>query len=88
MAKYRMIGSQQAAAGDRIDRVVVDSKTLELDGEPVSLTDNQVEKIAPYVKLERLDEDGEPEAAESAPAADEPPKETTRTGSQRQERKS
>lgn len=56
--KYRLTGAQDPA--DRIDRVEVEGasddfpegKVLELNGDAVELSDEQVQKLSPYVKLE------------------------------------
>jgi hypothetical protein len=63
---YRLVGSQDPSS--RIDRVVVEEpsgdnpegKVLELNGDPVELSDDQVMKIAGVARLERSDlEEGE-----------------------------
>jgi hypothetical protein len=58
---YRLVGSQNPA--DRIDRISVESpsdeypegKTLELNGEPVELDNDQVAKISAFARLEPVD---------------------------------
>jgi hypothetical protein len=63
---YRLVGSQDPSS--RIERVIVEEPSaehsegvvLELGGEPVELTDEQVMKVAGYARLERTDlEEGE-----------------------------
>jgi hypothetical protein len=62
---YRLVGSQDPSS--RIDRVVVEEpsgdspgKVLELNGNPVELSDEQVMKISSVARLERSDlEEGE-----------------------------
>jgi hypothetical protein len=69
---YRLVGSQDPSS--RIDRVVVEEpsgdspgKVLELNGNPVELSDEQVMKISSVARLERSDlEEGE-EVAEFGP---------------------
>lgn len=58
--KYRLTGAQDPA--NRIDRVKVESpsedfpdgKVLELNGEAVELSDEQVTKLSPFVKLDAV----------------------------------
>lgn len=69
--EYRLVGSQDP--GSRIDSVRVedpseefpDGKTLELNGEPVALGDEQVARLSGFVRLEQVsEEEGGAEAAE------------------------
>lgn len=77
MIRYQLVGSQNSA--DRIDRVVDGAKTLELDGDPVALTDAQYERISRYARLLPVDSQGEvleiedasdPSAVSGRPPAD------------------
>lgn len=66
--RYRLTGAQDPAS--RIDRVEVegpsddfpDGKVLELDGEPVELSDDQYAKLSRFVRLEPIKDDDEPVA--------------------------
>lgn len=66
--RYRLTGAQDPAS--RIDRVLVegssedfpDGKTLELDGDPVELNDEQVAKLSSFVRLEPVKDGDEPVA--------------------------
>lgn len=49
MTRYQFVGSQDPA--DRLDRVVDGAKTLELNGDPVSLSDQQYERISRFARL-------------------------------------
>jgi len=71
---YRLVGSQDP--GSRLDRVLVESpsdehpdgKTLELDGEPVELSGDQVAKISVFARLEPV-KDSDPDLP---PVVDQP----------------
>jgi hypothetical protein len=64
MPRYRMLGSQNP--GDRIDRVVDGAKTIEVGGDPVSLTDAQYQRVSRFARLELVDSSGEEITAEDA----------------------
>lgn len=67
MAFYRLVGAQDPT--NRIDRWRVESesddfpdgKVLELDGEPVELTDEQYSIGSRFLRLEPVKPDGDPE---------------------------
>lgn len=61
--EYRLAGSQDPSS--RIDSVKVeDGQTLEVGGAPVELTDEQVAKLSPHVRLVPVEEGEGEEAAE------------------------
>lgn len=49
MTRYQFVGSQDPA--DRLDRVVDGAKTLVLNGDPVSLSEQQYERISRFARL-------------------------------------
>lgn len=55
--RYKLVGSQNPV--DRIDRAVDGAKVLELDGDPVALTDAQYERISRYARLLPIDSEGD-----------------------------
>lgn len=59
MTRYRFVGSQDPGQ-HRLDRVVDGATVLELNGDPVSLSDAKYERISRYARLQPVDDEGQP----------------------------